>query len=48
MKITGETLRSGRRLPHRNARLLALRDALLGRWGKMGPNVERVCYPNCV
>jgi len=36
----------GRRLPHRNARLLALRDALLGRWGKMGPDVESVCYPD--
>jgi GT2 family glycosyltransferase len=29
----------GRRLPNRNARLLALRDALLGRWGEMGPDV---------
>jgi GT2 family glycosyltransferase len=37
--------RGGRRLPHRNARLLALRDAILGRWGKMGPDVESVCYP---
>jgi hypothetical protein len=36
----------GQRLPHRNARLLALRDALMGRWGKMGPDVEAVCYPN--
>lgn len=36
----------GKRLPHRNARLLALRDALLGRWGKMGPDVEAVCYPD--
>jgi len=36
---------SGRRLPHRNARLLALRDAVLGRWGKMGADVAAVCYP---
>lgn len=36
---------NGTRLPRRNARVLALRDALLGRWGKMGPDVERVCYP---
>jgi GT2 family glycosyltransferase len=35
----------GGRLPHRNARLLALRDALLGRWGKMGPDVQTVCAP---
>jgi GT2 family glycosyltransferase len=35
----------GKRLPHRNARLLALRDALLGRWGKMGADVATVCYP---
>lgn len=34
----------GQRLPHRNARLLALRDAMLGRWGKMGPDVAAVCY----
>jgi GT2 family glycosyltransferase len=33
----------GRRLPHRNARLLALRDAALGRWGKMGPDVALIC-----
>jgi GT2 family glycosyltransferase len=31
---------NGCRLPHRNARLLALRDAVLGRWGKMGPDVD--------
>jgi GT2 family glycosyltransferase len=37
---------SGKRLPHRNARLLALRDAALGRWGTMGPDVEAVCYPD--
>ena len=35
----------GARIPNRNARLLALRDALLGRWGKMGPDVAAVCYP---
>jgi hypothetical protein len=33
----------GQRLPHRNARLLALRDAALGRWGMMGPDVAAVC-----
>ena len=33
----------GRRIPHRNARLLALRDAALGRWGKMGPDVAGIC-----
>jgi GT2 family glycosyltransferase len=27
----------------RNANLLALRDALLGRFGKMGPDVEAIC-----
>lgn len=32
------------RIPNRNARLLALRDAHLGRWGKMGQDVEKVCY----
>jgi GT2 family glycosyltransferase len=37
---------SGRRTPNRNARLLALRDAILGRWGRMGPDVAKVCYPN--
>lgn len=37
---------SGQRIPNRNARLLALRDALLGRWGKMGADVERGCSPN--
>ncbi|MCC7352761.1 MAG: glycosyltransferase family 2 protein [Anaerolineae bacterium] len=36
----------GRRLPHRNARVLALRDAALGRWGQMGPDVAAVCFPN--
>lgn len=37
--------RGGVRIPNRNARLLALRDALLGRWGKMGPDVAAICYP---
>ena len=36
----------GRRLPHRNARVLALRDAFLGRWGRMGADVTAICYPN--
>lgn len=36
----------GQRIPNRNARLLALRDAILGRWGKMGPDVATVCYPD--
>lgn len=34
----------GQRIPNRNARLLALRDAALGRWGKMGPDVTVICY----
>lgn len=34
----------GNRIANRNARLLALRDAMLGRWGKMGPDVEKFCY----
>jgi GT2 family glycosyltransferase len=29
---------------NRDARVLALRDACLGRWGRMGPDVETVCY----
>lgn len=33
----------GARTPHRNARLLALRDAALHRWGEMGPEAKRVC-----
>lgn len=33
----------GQRIPNRNARLLAMRDALLGRWGKMGPDVANAC-----
>lgn len=31
---------------NRNARLLALRDAALGRFGKMGPDVTAICYPD--
>lgn len=38
--------RGGRRLPHRNARLLALRDAALGRWGEMGADVAAACRPD--
>ncbi|MGN6564067.1 MAG: glycosyltransferase family 2 protein [Thermomicrobiales bacterium] len=33
------------RRPNRDARLFALRDALLGRWGKMGADVAALCYP---
>lgn len=36
----------GQRLPHRAARFYALRDALLDRWGEMGDDVAKVCYPN--
>lgn len=36
----------GKRIPNRNARLLALRDTLLGHWGKMRPDVKEVCYEN--
>jgi len=35
----------GTRRRNRDARLLALRDALLGRWGRMGQDVAAVCYP---
>jgi hypothetical protein len=35
--------RGGVRRPHRDARLLALRDALMGRWGRMGTDVSVVC-----
>ncbi len=35
--------RGGRRTRNRNARLLAIRDALIGRWGKMGADIEQVC-----
>jgi len=33
----------GERTPHRNARLFALRDAALGRWGRMGDDVAVAC-----
>ncbi len=33
----------GARTPHRNARLLALRDALAGHWGEMGNDVAHAC-----
>jgi GT2 family glycosyltransferase len=48
LTIAAYTIKShaGQRIPNRNARFLALRDALLGRWGKMGADVERVCSPN--
>lgn len=37
----------GARTPHRNARLMALRDAALHRWGEMGPEVrERIMMRN--
>jgi GT2 family glycosyltransferase len=41
LTIAAYTIKSdgGRRRPHRDARLLALRDATLGRWGEMGPDV---------
>lgn len=47
LAISAYTLKShhGQRIPNRNARLLALRDALLGCWGKMGDDVAQVCYP---
>lgn len=46
--IAAYTIKShdGKRTPNRNARLYALRDSLLSRWGKMGDDVARVCYPN--
>lgn len=34
---------NGVRIPHRNARLFALRDAALGRWGRMGRDVAKAC-----
>ncbi len=39
-------LDGGKRIANRNARLLALRDAFRGRWGKMGADVAAVCYPS--
>jgi GT2 family glycosyltransferase len=35
--------RAGTRLPSRNARLLGFRDAILGRWGPMRPDVASSC-----
>lgn len=48
LTIAAYTVKShgGHRIPNRNSRLFALRDAHLGRWGKMGADVERVCFPN--
>jgi GT2 family glycosyltransferase len=37
---------AGKRRANRDARLLALRDALRGRWGKMGADVAARCYPS--
>lgn len=47
LTVAAYTVKShaGRRRPNRNARLLAMRDAVTGRWGKMGPDVAAVCYP---
>ncbi len=49
LSIAAFTLKShgGQRLPHRNARLLALRDAIQGRWGEMGYDVAAVCCLSC-
>lgn len=48
LTIAAYTVKShgGHRIPNRNSRLFALRDAHFGRWGKMGADVERVCFPN--
>lgn len=48
MTIAAYTVKphGGRRIPNRNARLLALLDASLGRWGKMGADVAKICYPS--
>lgn len=35
----------GQRIRNRDARILAIRDAILGKWGKMGPDVAALCYP---
>ena len=47
LSIVAYTLKphQGQRLSNRNARMLAFRDAFLGRWGKMGPDVSAICYP---
>lgn len=36
---------NGQRSPNRSARFFALRDAFLDRWGIMGDDVARVCWP---
>jgi GT2 family glycosyltransferase len=43
--IVAYTVKSqgGARLRNRDAKLLGVRDAVLGRWGQMGPDVARVC-----
>lgn len=48
MTIIAYTIKThgGERIPNRNARLFALRDALLGRWGIMGKEVASICYPD--
>ncbi len=46
LTIAAYTIKSHnrQRIPNRNARLLALRDAALRRWGRMGQDVSAVCY----
>ncbi len=46
MCIVAYTLKphQGHRLLCRDARLVALRDALLGHWGKMGSDAAAICY----
>jgi hypothetical protein len=45
LAIAAYTVKShnGHRIPHRNARLLALRDAMLGRWGEMSVAAKKLC-----
>ena len=38
--------RGAARRRNRDARLMALRDAVIGRWGRMGQDVAAICYPN--
>lgn len=47
LAVVAYTIKShdGQRIPNRNTRLMALRDAILGKWGKMGPDVAAICYP---
>jgi hypothetical protein len=44
--VAAYTLKSAYRERRRNrdARLYAVRDAVLGRWGKMGSDVTSLCY----